>query len=88
MGVVGGGEDGDASFEWKWGTRAIAEIGEEGVGAFVVDFMDSIEREREDRREEYSRGNSRKERERIEKRKEKLFAAIGRAAGGGLVPFK
>ena len=88
-GVVAGGEDGDASFEWKWGSRAIAEIGEEGVGAFVVDFMHGIERERETKREEDgARGNSRKEREGMEKRKEKLSTAIGRAAGGGLVPFK
>ncbi|KAF8515430.1 hypothetical protein JB92DRAFT_65814 [Gautieria morchelliformis] len=45
-GAVGGGDDGDASFEWKWGTRAIAKVREEGVGGFVVDFMDGIERER------------------------------------------
>lgn len=85
-GTVGGTDEGDASFEWKWGTRAIAEIGEEGVGKFVVDFMDDIERERANRRaeEEGARGNSRQERERW---KDKLFIAIGRAAGGGLVSY-
>jgi melanoma-associated antigen len=89
-GAVGGGDDGDASFEWKWGTRAIAEIGEEGVGGFVVDFMDGIERERENRRAEEDgvRESTKKEKESTGKRKEKLLIAIGRAAGGGLVPFK
>lgn len=88
--AAGGGEDGDTSFEWKWGTRAIAEIGEEGVGAFVADFMESIERERESRRadEEGAGGSGRQQREKLEKRKEKLVTAIGRAAGGGLVEFK
>jgi melanoma-associated antigen len=88
-GVLGGADEGDASFEWKWGTRAIAEIGEEGVGSFVVDFMDGIERERGDRRaeEDGARGSSRQEREMGEKRKDKILTAIGRAAGGGLVPY-
>ena len=88
-GGVVGGDDGDASFEWKWGTRAIAEIGEEGVGAFVIGFMEGIEREREGRRadEEGVGGSGKKEKERLEKRRERLVTAIGRAAGGSFVPF-
>lgn len=88
-GIVSGADDGDTSFEWKWGTRAIAEIGEEGIGTFVVDFMDGIERERANNGEEDgTRGNSRQERERREKRQDKVLTAIGRAAGGGLVSYK
>ncbi|KAF8581159.1 hypothetical protein K439DRAFT_1392966 [Ramaria rubella] len=87
----GAADDGDASYEWKWGTRAIAEIGEKGIGGFVVDFMEGIERERENRKaedEEGVQGHGKREREQMEKRKEKLFTAIGRAAGGALVSHK
>ncbi|KAF8509864.1 hypothetical protein BU17DRAFT_55814, partial [Hysterangium stoloniferum] len=85
----GGGEEGNASFEWKWGTRAIAEISEESIGAFVVDFMDDIEQERESRRaDEDGRGHNKGGSTKVAKRKEKLSTAIGRAAGGGLEPYK
>jgi len=83
------GEEGNASFEWKWGTRAIAEISEESIGAFVVDFMDDIEQERESRRaDEDGRGHNKDGSLKVAKRKEKLTTAIGRAAGGGLEPYK
>ena len=26
-------------FEWKWGSRAFAEIGETGIAEFIRDFM-------------------------------------------------
>ena len=35
----GGGEDNDVAWEWRWGPRAIAEIGEEAIAHFVAEFM-------------------------------------------------
>ena len=35
----GGGEDNDAAWEWRWGPRAMAEIGEEAIAHFVAEFM-------------------------------------------------
>ena len=32
-------DDGEASFEWRWGSRAHAEIGEDSVAGYVADFM-------------------------------------------------
>ncbi|KDQ58128.1 hypothetical protein JAAARDRAFT_257770 [Jaapia argillacea MUCL 33604] len=39
-GTQGGGGDGEgASFEWKWGPRAMSEVGELGVAKFVLEFI-------------------------------------------------
>ncbi|KAH9014476.1 MAGE-domain-containing protein [Lactarius hengduanensis] len=35
----GGGEENDAVWEWRWGPRAAAEIGEAAVARFVAEFM-------------------------------------------------
>jgi melanoma-associated antigen len=35
----GGGEDNDVAWEWRWGPRAAAEIGETAVARFVAEFM-------------------------------------------------
>lgn len=35
----GGGEDNDVAWEWRWGPRAMAEIGEEAIARFVAEFM-------------------------------------------------
>ena len=35
----GGGEDNDVAWEWRWGPRAVAEIGEEAIAHFVAEFM-------------------------------------------------
>src|SRR6266702_1210005 len=35
----GGGEENDVVWEWRWGPRAAAEIGETAVARFVAEFM-------------------------------------------------
>lgn len=35
----GGGEDNDVAWEWRWGPRAMAEIGEAAIARFVGEFM-------------------------------------------------
>lgn len=67
----GGGdnEDGDLNYEWRWGERAHAEISEEAVCAFMVEFM--TERSRPDGNAE-EREEKRQERlERVEKQMER-----------------
>lgn len=34
-----GGEESDVAWEWRWGPRALAEIGEVAVARFVAEFM-------------------------------------------------
>ena len=34
-----GGEDNDVAWEWRWGPRAMAEIGEAAIARFVAEFM-------------------------------------------------
>lgn len=77
-------------FEWRWGPRAIAEIGEQAVARFVADFM--VERRQEvlevssdedeglGRRRERGRGG----RDNAEARMEKMLKGIETAAGGTL----
>src|SRR5580698_9946122 len=35
----GGGDENDVRWEWRWGPRAAAEIGEAAVARFVAEFM-------------------------------------------------
>ena len=35
----GGGEDNDVAWEWRWGPRALAEIGEAAIAHFMAEFM-------------------------------------------------
>ena len=35
----GGGDDNDVAWEWRWGPRAMAEIGEDAIAHFVAEFM-------------------------------------------------
>lgn len=76
------GEDGESNYEWKWGSRAIAEIGEEGIGEFIVDFMETIEKLR--RSSEDADSTAEHNNKETEGRRDKMLKAVGRAAGGGL----
>lgn len=78
------GEDGESNNEWKWGSRAIAEIGEEGIGEFIVDFMETIEKLRRSSEDADSAEHSNKE---MDGRRDKMLKAVGRAAGGGLQSY-
>ncbi|GAA5956022.1 hypothetical protein JCM21900_002647 [Sporobolomyces salmonicolor] len=60
-------ESGDPSVEWRWGSRAEAEIGEEGVGKFINMIFESG-----------SQGHGGEERG---KTGEKLLSEVARAAG-------
>ena len=79
----------DAVYEWKWGTRAHAEVGEEAIGQFIGEFM--VERALKDKEAEEdadnNNGKKRKPRnieEERDKMLETMMKGISRAAGGSL----
>lgn len=89
-GAAVGGDNNEYNLEWKWGSRAIAEIGEEGIGGFIVDFMHHIEtmRRSSEDGDEAVDGGSAVHMEQAEKTRDKLLKAVGRAAGGGLESYQ
>ena len=95
----GGGEENDVVWEWRWGPRAAAEIGEVAVARFVADFM--AERasggggagrnggggaggEEEGSDEEVGGRGARAHREEAQKRLAALLKGVELAAGGDL----
>ena len=95
----GGGEDNDAAWEWRWGPRSMAEIGEAAVARFVAEFM--AERasggggargmatgdgggDGEVSDEEGSADRARAHREESQRRLAVLLKGVERAAGGDL----
>ena len=63
------GDDGHVNYEWKWGSRAQAEVGEEAIMTFMVEFL--MDR---------AGGNERNR----QSLREKLARDITRSAGGNL----
>lgn len=80
------GPGGGADFEWKWGSRSIAEINEEGVARFVRDFMGDRHREREEADAEEDIGPGKTEAQlKFEKA---VMKDLARSAGGPLMTIK
>ncbi len=82
-------DDEDAVYEWKWGTRAHAEVGEEAVAQFIGEFM--VERTLKDQEEEEETDNTRgrnKKAQNVDEEKDKMLQSImkgiTRSAGGSL----
>lgn len=98
--VNGNTDDNPQAYEWRWGSRAHSEVGEQAVAMFVGEFM--VERTRlvdvEEEEEEGAgsrgggggrrRGKQKQKEEGIEKRLETMVKAIERAAGGNLSDVK
>ncbi|EPQ53113.1 MAGE-domain-containing protein [Gloeophyllum trabeum ATCC 11539] len=82
------GED-NAAIEWRWGTRALSEVGEVGIARFVAEFM--VERQVEDEEEDGEEDNERRARKREQENRKKVEAmvkGIKRAANGSLSDVK
>ena len=94
----GGGEENDVGWEWRWGPRAAAEIGEAAVARFVAEFMaerasggggagrnaaDGAGGE-EGSDEEVGGRRARAHREEAQKRLKALLKGVELAAGGDL----
>ncbi|KAI0752475.1 MAGE-domain-containing protein [Daedaleopsis nitida] len=68
------------AFEWRWGPRALGEIGERAVALFVAEFMAGLPGQEEDG-EEDAVGASQDEG--TQKRVQHIFKGIERAAASG-----
>jgi hypothetical protein len=69
------GEDGTVDLEWRWGERAQAQISEQDMGKFVVDFMverSTLERDQPE--------NDRERATRSEKLRKQLTKDVKKAA--------
>ncbi|KAI0089714.1 MAGE family-domain-containing protein [Irpex rosettiformis] len=82
----GGGNDeneGD-TWEWKWGMRAMAEVGEVGVARFVAEFMvdgSMVGAGEEEEEEEDAEAGEERRRRKVET----MMKGVERASGGELV---
>lgn len=77
------GGDEAVVYEWRWGPRALAEVGEQDVGRFVADFM--VERgRREATGEDADEDEDVGEMAEVKKMRERTMGGIERAAGGNL----
>ena len=86
-------DDDQATYEWRWGSRAHAEISERSVAEFMVDFMKErfIQQQLEEEEDNDDRGRaapSTKAREAAEKYAKNIMKDIVRAAGGTLTEAK
>ena len=77
-----GGEE-PVALEWRWGPRAMAEVGEYDIARFVADFM--VERTRGEAADDDD--DDLEEDPEARKMREGMMRGIERAAGGNLVPL-
>lgn len=77
------GDEGSIDFEWRWGERAHAEISEQGISDFVVEFM--TERSKPDGNAQES---ERAKQARLEKVKRQITKDVARAAQTDLTQIR
>ncbi|KAF9220610.1 MAGE-domain-containing protein [Gyrodon lividus] len=87
--------DDNQAYEWRWGTRAHSEIGEQAVASFVAEFMTDCTRQNEDEEDEEDdggpvrgRGRGKGRQDGAAKKLETMLKAIERASGGNLAGIK
>ncbi|TFK38514.1 MAGE family-domain-containing protein [Crucibulum laeve] len=84
-------EDADEGrmYEWRWGPRAHCEVGEEGIGKFVAEFMVNGGLDTGDGEEGDEGGEgSREERKKQEELLARMTKGVERAAGGKLAEVR
>jgi hypothetical protein len=77
-----GGDDDNVQYEWRWGPRAHSEIGEQGIGRFLAEFM--AERSTAEQGDDDSDDDGAERQRALRKMTEKRFQGIETAAGGTL----
>ncbi|EJF59467.1 hypothetical protein DICSQDRAFT_172060 [Dichomitus squalens LYAD-421 SS1] len=77
-----GGDDHLHAFEWRWGARALTEVGERGIAQFVAEFMESQPGHGEEEDEEEDAVGAGRD-EGTQRRVQVIFKGIERAAAGG-----
>ena len=73
-------DDNLQAFEWRWGPRALGEIGERAIAQFIAEFMAGQPGQEEDGEEDAVVAS---QDEGTQKRVEFIFNGIERAAAGG-----
>jgi len=90
-----GGKDGNSEgingaagdmYEWKWGARALCEIGEKDVAMFMAEFMTSHGTGAEGWNEEDEEDGTGEERRK--ERMKKMYKGVEKAAGGNLAEVR
>ncbi|KAF9005035.1 MAGE family-domain-containing protein [Cyathus striatus] len=74
-------DDAARLYEWRWGPRAMCEVGEAGIGHFVAEFMAGD-------MEGYDEDESAQVRKNREEKLEKMMKGVERAAGGKLIDLR
>lgn len=80
-----GGEEEGVTWEWKWGPRATAEVGEAGIAHFIAEFMVDSSLAGEDEDDGEARAVSVTARK---KALETMMKGVERASGGKLLDIK
>ncbi|KAF8876784.1 MAGE family-domain-containing protein [Gymnopilus junonius] len=70
-------------FEWRWGSRAFSEVGEQNIANFVAEFMVVTDGEGEEDGAAATRSRARQQ-----ELMKKMYTGIEKAAGGGLTDLK
>ena len=76
-------EDNGGNVEWRWGSRAYSEVGEQAIAEFVASFM-AEHSARNSGDDEEGRNRANRNRQEIEKAHDTIMRDITRAAGGKL----
>ncbi|KAJ2933176.1 hypothetical protein H1R20_g3905, partial [Candolleomyces eurysporus] len=75
-------ENSNQMYEWRWGPRAICEVGEQKIAEFVAEFM--VDGGDADDEEDNNRANRNRRQAAKEEKVKKMVTGIEKAAGGRL----
>lgn len=84
-------EDDSTRYEWRWGNRALCEVGERAIARFVAEFMvgdAASDEEDEEEAPTKRKGGARGQRAGGEDKLTKMMTGVERAAGGKLADLK
>ena len=82
-GTQGAGLDDDV-YEWRWGPRAAAEVGEQAIASFVADFMVVVAPRDDEMERNESEDDEEAKAQRDAENIDKMVKGIEKAAGGTL----
>ena len=82
VGTQGAAGHEDEVWEWRWGPRAAAEVGEQAVAQFVADFMVVVAPRNQNVADEEE--DEERDQAEVEKEMNKMLEGIKKAAGNSL----
>ncbi|CCM00210.1 uncharacterized protein FIBRA_02238 [Fibroporia radiculosa] len=74
--------DDNAAYEWRWGSRAMSEVGEKAIARFMTELLVENPGQNSDDEDDGPRGSRRAETEAAKKKYNGIIKGIERAAGG------